>query len=150
MEKPSRVYKTYIATTPEKLWEALTDPDVTEQYWAHHRNISTYEIGASWEHVKSNGEIQVVGEIKEFDPPKRLVHTFANESRKDEPEYYTTVAYDIEPSGDAVCLTVTHTDLNEEILAGIEGGWPKVLAALKTQLETGEALPIWDTATATA
>jgi uncharacterized protein YndB with AHSA1/START domain len=144
MEKPSRVYVTYIATTPEKLWEALTDPDITEQYWAHHRNVSTYEIGSSWEHHTSDGEVQVVGEIKEFDPPRRLVHTFANESRKDEPDYHTTVAYDIEPTGDAVCLTVTHTDLNDEILPGIEGGWPKVLSALKTHLETDSPLAIWN------
>jgi uncharacterized protein YndB with AHSA1/START domain len=150
MEKPSRVYVTYIATTPEKLWDALTDPDQTEQYWAHHRNISTWEVGATWEHLKADGEVQVVGEIKEIDPPKRLVHTFANESRKDDPEYYTTVAYDIEPAGDAVCLTITHTDLNDEILSGIEGGWPMVIAALKTHLETDAPLAIWDSPKATA
>jgi uncharacterized protein YndB with AHSA1/START domain len=149
MEKPTRVYVTYIATTPEKLWDALTDPDQTEQYWAHHRNISTWEKGAPWEHVR-DGELEVVGVIEEFDPPKRLAHTFANASRADQPEFHSKVVYDIEPLGGAVCLRVTHSELNDELLPGIEGGWPKVLDSLKTFLETGQGLPIWNTQTAKA
>jgi uncharacterized protein YndB with AHSA1/START domain/DNA-binding transcriptional ArsR family regulator len=140
VEKPKLVYVTYIASTPEQVWNALTDPELTAKYW-NHRNVSTWTKGASWEHVSiAHGEVRCVGTILEIDPPHRLAHTWAALAEADIPGRQSRVTYDLEPVGDTVKLTVTHEDLPADQLDGTTNGWERVLSSLKSLLETGQGL----------
>ena len=152
MTKPSFVYVTYIATTPEKVWQAFVDTDVMRQYWVGPTadcarvNVSDWKPGSRWEHQHSDDAhaVDIVGKVVESTPPRRLVFTWAMPSDAEDVSKHSRVAIDIEPHGDGlVRLTVTHEDLERDpqMLAGISGGWPKVLSNLKTLLETGRALP---------
>ena len=152
MTKPSFVYVTYIATTPEKVWQAFVDTDVMRQYWVGPNsecarvNVSDWKPGSRWEHqrVDHSRTVDIVGKVVESIPPHRLVYTWARPSDAEDESKHSRVAIDIEPYGDGVVrLTVTHEDLERDpqMLAGISGGWPKVLSNLKTLLETGRALP---------
>ena len=152
MTKPSFVYVTYIATTPEKVWQALIDTDVTRQYWADpaadspaHVNVSDWKPGSQWEHkrVDDSGTVDIAGKVVESRPPRRLVITWARPKDAGDDAKHSRVTFEIEPQGERlVRLTVTHEDLERDpdMLAGISGGWPKVLSNLKTLLETGRAL----------
>jgi uncharacterized protein YndB with AHSA1/START domain/DNA-binding transcriptional ArsR family regulator len=148
---PSYVYVTYIRATPTQVWRALTDADLTAQYWGH-ANVSDWQQGSTWEHrrVDGSGAIDVVGKVVETEPPTRLVITF--EDSLDGPEREASVVtFLVEPHQDIVRLTVTHENLpNKEMLDGISSGWPAVLANLKSLLETGDVLPQapWDMAPA--
>ena len=152
MKKPSFVYVTYIATTPEKVWQAFVDTDVMAQYWigsgadCARVNVSDWKPGSRWEHqrVDDAGTVDIVGKVVESDPPRRLVFTWARPNEAEDVSKHSRVSFDIEPQGDRlVRLTVTHEDLERDpqMLAGISGGWPKVLSNLKTLLETGRAFP---------
>jgi uncharacterized protein YndB with AHSA1/START domain len=152
MTKPSFVYVTYIETTPEKVWRALTDTDVTRQYWADPNagcarvNVSDWKLGSRWEHRRADatGTVDIVGKVVETAPPRRLVITWARPADAEDASKHSRVAFDIEPYGNGlVRLMVTHEDLERDpqMLEGISGGWPKVLSNLKTLLETGRALP---------
>jgi len=152
MKKPDYVYVTYIATTAEKLWQALIDTDVTRQYWVDPSagcarvNVSDWKAGSRWEHrrVDETGTVDILGKVVETTPPSRLVLTWARPSDVDNDAKHSRVSFDIEPYvGGLVRLTVTHDDLagDLQMLEGISGGWPKVLSNLKTLLETGRALP---------
>ncbi|MEO3786033.1 metalloregulator ArsR/SmtB family transcription factor [Actinocorallia sp. B10E7] len=141
MDKPRLLYVTYIATTPELLWTALTDPEVTARYWEH-RNVSGWAKGDRWEHVRlTDGGVDVVGTILEIDPPRRLSHDWASPADADVPARHSRVTFDLEPVGDAVRLTVTHEDLPADQYEGTAQGWAKVLSSLKSLLETGQPLP---------
>jgi uncharacterized protein YndB with AHSA1/START domain/DNA-binding transcriptional ArsR family regulator len=136
MDKPSYVYATFIASTPERIWEALTDEDQTAEYWGH-RNVSTWTKGSTWEHVRDDGSgTDGGGTIVEIDPPRRLVHTWGFNNGGS----VSRVTYDLEPVEDVVKLTITHENLTADEYASISGGWPIVLASLKSFLETGTPL----------
>jgi uncharacterized protein YndB with AHSA1/START domain len=144
MSKPSFVYVTYIKSTADKVWRALTDGDITHQYWMGRRNSSDWKVGSEWKHQDSKDPslVDIVGKVIENDRPNRLVVSWA--SPKDtRPEAYSRVTYEIKQSGPLVKLTVTHDQLEEGsgMAAGISKGWPMVLSSLKTFLETGEAIP---------
>jgi uncharacterized protein YndB with AHSA1/START domain len=152
MKKPDYVYVTYIATTPQKVWQALVDTDMMRQWWVDPNagcarvNVSDWKPGSGWEHrrVDDAGTVDIVGKVVESTPPSRLVFTWARPNDADDASKHSRVAFDIEPYGDGlVRLTVTHDELERDpqMLAGISGGWPKVLSNLKTLLETGRALP---------
>ena len=152
MKKPDYVYVTYIATTPEKVWQALVDTDMMREWWVDPNagcarvNVSDWTPGSRWEHrrVDAAGTVDIVGKVVEHDPPRRLAFTWARPDDAEDDSKHSRVAFEIEPYGDAlVRLTVTHDDLERDpaMLAGISGGWPKVLSNLKTLLETGRALP---------
>jgi uncharacterized protein YndB with AHSA1/START domain len=147
MTKPSFVYVTYIATTPEKVWQALVDTDVTRQYWTGpHVNVSDWRPGSRWEHQKVDDArtVEIVGKVVESAPPHRLVLTWARPKEEDDSSRHSRVTFDIARDGEAgIRLTVTHEDLERDpqMLAGISGGWPRVLSSLKTFLETGRSLP---------
>lgn len=153
MTKPDFVYVTYIATTPEKVWQALVDTDVMRQYWCGlstdcpgYLNVSDWQPGSRWEHqpMDGSGEARIVGTVIESRAPRRLVYTWARPADAEDASKHSRVAFDIELHTDGlVRLTVTHTDLERdpEMLAGVSGGWPKVLSNLKTLLETGQVLP---------
>jgi uncharacterized protein YndB with AHSA1/START domain len=152
MKKPSFVYVTYIATTPEKVWQAVVDTEVTRRYWADpvegvpRVNVSDWKPGSRWEHQRTDEArtVDIVGKVVESKPPQRLVFTWARPAEAEAESKHSRVTFDIEPYGEAlVRLTVTHEDLDHDpqMLEGISGGWPKVLSNLKTLLETGQALP---------
>jgi uncharacterized protein YndB with AHSA1/START domain len=152
MTKPSYVYVTYIATTPEKVWQAFVDTDVMRQYWADPKagctrvNVSDWKPGSRWEHrrVDDTGTVDIVGKVVESTPPRRLVFTWARPADAEDGSKHSRVSIDIEPYSDGlVQLTVTHEDLERDpqMLEGISGGWPKVLSSLKTLLETGRGFP---------
>jgi uncharacterized protein YndB with AHSA1/START domain len=152
MKKPDYVYVTYIATTAEKVWQALVDTDVMRQYWIDpkegtaHVNVSDWKPGSRWKHqrVDESGTVDMTGKVVEYTPPRRLVFTWARPSEAEDDSKHSRVAFDIEPYGDGLIrLTVTHDDVahDPKMFAGISGGWPKVLSNLKTLLETGRALP---------
>ncbi|MBB4688949.1 uncharacterized protein YndB with AHSA1/START domain [Amycolatopsis jiangsuensis] len=142
-EKPSFVYVTYIESTPERVWEALTDPEITARYWAH-RNESDWRPGSSWAHVRADdsGVSDVVGEVVEADPPRRLVTTWSDPAGP-EGQVPSQVVFDIQPFQGSVRLTVTHTDLaDEKAHRDVSGGWAVVLSNLKSLLETGKPLSV--------
>jgi uncharacterized protein YndB with AHSA1/START domain len=152
MTKPSFVYVTYIATTPEKVWQAFVDTDVMRQYWMGSTshcarvNVSDWKPGSQWEHQRDDDArtVDIVGKVVESTPPRRLVFTWARPSEAEDNSKHSRVSIDIEPQGDGlVRLTVTHEDLERDpkMLAGVSGGWPKILSNLKTLLETGRPLP---------
>jgi uncharacterized protein YndB with AHSA1/START domain/DNA-binding transcriptional ArsR family regulator len=141
MDKPKLVYVTYIATTPQRLWDALTDPELTARYWGH-RNVSTWVKGDSWEHRRlDDGGADLIGTILEVDPPRRLAHTWASPDDADQPGRHSRVTFDIEPDGEIVRLTLTHEDLSADQIEGTNKGWARVLSSLKSFLETGRPLP---------
>jgi uncharacterized protein YndB with AHSA1/START domain len=140
MPVPSYVYVTYIESTPERVWHALTDADLTGAYWGHH-NVSDWQPGSTWEHVRTDGSgiADVVGKVLESTPPERLVITFEDPGAEPRP---STVTFRIEPYHEIVRLSVTHEDLATEAdHDAISHGWPAVLANLKSLLETGHVLP---------
>lgn len=151
MTKPSYVYVTYIATTPEKVWRALVDTDVAREYWMGATgparvNVSDWKPGSRWEHQRADETrtVDVVGTVVETVSPRRLVLTWARPTEAEDASKHSRVTFDIEPQGEKlVRLTVTHEDLEHDpkMLAGISSGWPMVLSNLKTFLETGRALP---------
>jgi uncharacterized protein YndB with AHSA1/START domain/DNA-binding transcriptional ArsR family regulator len=139
MTKPSYVYVTYIRSTPEQVWHALTDADLTAEYWGH-SNVSDWQPGSAWEHRRTDGSgvADAVGTVLETVPPTRLVITFGDPGDTDP----SRVTFTIEPYREIVKLTVTHENLADaDELEAISQGWPAVLANLKSKLETGEALP---------
>ncbi len=147
MDKPQFVYVTYISTTPEKLWNALIDADMTTKYWQH-VNVSNWQPGSKWEHRRSNkeGALLLVGRVIESSPPRRLILTWASPVDEAREEKHTRVTFAIEPLGSVVRLTVTHDRLEpgSEMLKSITAGWPKVLSSLKSLLEVGRPLPeLW-------
>ena len=136
-DKPDFVFATYIRTTPAKLWDALTNPEMTRLYYYRSRVISELKVGGRFAYVGPDGEMNLDGEIIEIVPEKRLVTTF---KALWAPEGETTrVMFEIEPMGDACKLTMTHFDY-EKSRAGVEMGWPMIVAGLKTLLETGKPL----------
>ena len=139
------VYVTYIEATAEKVWRALVDGEMTRRYWLHD-NVSDWKPGSRWEHRRADrsGAVDIVGQVLESDPPRRLVLTWARLFEADDETAYSRVTFDIEPQGTVVCLTVTHEGMeaDSESYKGNSAGWPKVLSNLKTLLETGRTLDI--------
>jgi uncharacterized protein YndB with AHSA1/START domain len=151
-KKPEFVYVTYIATTPEKVWQALVDTDVARQYWLSpspgpaHVNVSDWKTGSRWEHQRADEsrQVDIVGKVVESNPPRHLVLSWARPKDVDDESKHSRVTFDIEPQNDALIrLTVIHEGLeaDPQMLAGVSGGWPAVLSNLKTLLETGRTLP---------
>ncbi|AUX78483.1 SRPBCC family protein [Sinorhizobium fredii] len=145
-ETISFVYVTYIRATPEKVFEAITRPDIARRYWGH-ENVSDWKPGSRWEHIRANDErsVELVGEVVEHTPPRRLVITWANASDADNPAKYSRVTCSLVPFDGMVQLTVSHDELEagSGMAAGISKGWPVVLSSLKSFLETGEAIDVF-------
>lgn len=152
MKKPDYVYVTYIATTPEKVWQALHDVDLMRQWWLDPKvgsarvNVSDWQPGSRWEHTRVDGSgiVDIVGTVVENTAPRRLVFTWARPEEVADEAKHSRVTFDIEPYSEGLIrLTVTHDDLagDPRMLEGISGGWPTILSNLKTFLETGRPLP---------
>jgi uncharacterized protein YndB with AHSA1/START domain len=144
MRKPAFVYVTYIETTPEKLWEALTSSEFSKRYWFNTELKSDWKVGSPFALVM-DGTTTDVGKILEVDRPRRLSYTFhhvlSEAARKERP---TRVTFNLEPHGKLVKLTLTHEEFEQGsvILDGISNGWPAILSSLKSLLESGTALAI--------
>lgn len=144
MERPAHVYVSYIATTPEKLWQALTHEEFTRQYWPGARLVSDWKPGSPVLCLGGEGAVAWQGEVLEADQPRRLSYTFhmqvSEDHRADTP---SRVTFEIEPAGDVVKLTLTQ----DRFLPGsvtwetTRYGWPAIISSLKSLLETGRALP---------
>jgi Uncharacterized conserved protein len=145
-ETTSFVYVTYILSTPEKVFEAITKPELARRYWGH-ENVSDWKAGSRWEHIRANDErtVELVGKVIEVSPPSRLVITWANASQAADPASHSRVTFDIEEYENMVRLTVTHDELEvgSGMEKGIKRGWPVVLSSLKSFLETGRGLDVF-------
>ncbi len=140
MARSTFVYVTYIRTTPEKLWSALTDAKFMKQYWFGMHCESQWTPGSSWKLMSGGGEIYDAGEIVESEPPRRLVIRWQNQFRPElKAEGASLCTMVLEPSGTAVKLSITHTIEREpsKLIEAVSGGWPKVISNLKSLLETG-------------
>ncbi|HVH84473.1 MAG TPA: SRPBCC family protein [Steroidobacteraceae bacterium] len=142
MARSTFVYVTYIRTTPERLWSALTDAGFMRQYWFGMRGESEWTSGSPWKLVSSEGQIMDAGEIVAAEPPRRLVIRWQNQWKPElKAEGYSLCTMELEPSGTAVKLSVTHSIERDasKFIEAVSGGWPKVLSNLKSLLETGSA-----------
>lgn len=139
------VYVTFIRTTPEQLWSALTSPEFTKQYWFGVHHETDWKAGSSWKLVFPDGRVADTGEIVEIDPPRHMVLRWRNEFRPElKAEGYSQCVIDVEPVGNAAKLTIMHSMDREDskFIDAVSGGWPRILSNLKSLLETGEvALP---------
>jgi uncharacterized protein YndB with AHSA1/START domain len=142
--KPKTVYVTYIAATPEKVWQALTDPVFTRQYFFGFAVDVEPKVGGAFRLLAPDGGVHVRGEVVEWSPPRRFASTWLVAGMKGYGELPASlVSYDIEPSGEAVKLTMMEShswDVPDAILKGGQAGWPKILSGLKSLLETGKPL----------
>jgi uncharacterized protein YndB with AHSA1/START domain len=137
-----KIYEIYIKTTPERLWNAITDPETRAKYNFGATVQSDWKPGArlTMSAPKATGLLGD-GEVVEVDPPRRLVHTMTALWDEDvRREGASRVTWEIEPIGDSCRLTVIHDQLRDEANPQIFGGWPMILSGLKTWLETGELL----------
>jgi uncharacterized protein YndB with AHSA1/START domain len=143
--RPKHVYEVYIRTTPEALWQALTDPAFIRQYFFDQHAESTWKKGAKYVHRSPEGVTKLDGTILEIDPPSRLVYTFAvpymEETKTDRP---SRVTWQIEKRGETCKLTLTHDDFDGETATfkAVRNGWSPILSGLKTLVETGKPLII--------
>ncbi|MGO9489267.1 MAG: ArsR/SmtB family transcription factor [Solirubrobacteraceae bacterium] len=141
-EAMEKVFEIYIKTTPERLWEAITDPELRRRYSFGVSVSSDWEPGSRYEAIHPGSQTLISeGENLEVDPPRRLVQSFtARWSDQVESEGTSRVTWEIEPVGDSCRLLVIHDQLGDGANAELYGGWPMILSGLKTLLETGEDL----------
>ena len=144
MARSTFVYVTYIRTTPEKLWSALTDDvEFMKQYWFGVYCESQWTAGSSWKMVHPDGHILDAGEIVEAEPSRRLVIRWQHQDKPElKAEGESLCTMELEPFGTSVKLSITHTIEREpsKLIVAVSGGWPKVISILKSLLETGSAV----------
>lgn len=139
-EKPKFVYVTYIASTPEKVFRALTSAEMSKQYWSGNFVESDWKVGSSFTlRLARHEKEDITGEVLEFDPPRRLAYTFHPHHAGMEVEGASRVVFEIEPYQDQVKLTVIHDgfEAGSKVFESISQGWPHVLSSLKSYLESG-------------
>ncbi len=135
------IYTTYIKSTPEKVWAAITNPEFTRQYWGHD-NISDWKKGSDWKHADGKGgSARIIGKVLESNPPKRLVLTWADPADTADD---SKVTFEIDTVQDLVRLNVIHGDFKpgSVMATKVVIGWPLVLSSMKSLLETGKAIDI--------
>jgi uncharacterized protein YndB with AHSA1/START domain len=138
-----KVFEIYIRTTPERLWHAITDPEVRRKFQFGNTITSDWRPGGHFEMTNPGAPGMLLGEGEnlEVDPPRRLVQTMVALWGEDvKSEGTSRVTWEIEPIGDSCRLLVTHDQLREGANDQLYGGWPMILSGLKTWLETGEVL----------
>jgi len=141
-KRMEKVFEIYIRTSPERLWAAITDPDVRARFHFGNKIDSDWSPGSAYVITNPNARDPLVeGRNLEVDPPRRLVQSMLALWGEDVAAYGTTrVTWEIEPVGDSCRLTVTHDELPADADAQLYGGWPMILSGLKTWLETGQEL----------
>lgn len=140
MPTSSFVYVTYVRTTPDAMWSALTDADRMKQYWFGMHCECPWTAGSSWKRFSGDGSLVDVGEIVSVDAPRRLIIRWRHEKRPElRAEGDSLCTMELEPCGTAVRLSVTHSIQREPsaLIAAVSDGWPKVISNLKSWLETG-------------
>ncbi len=143
MSKSKFVYVTYIRTTADKLWDALTKSEFINLYWFNMHQESDWQEGSAWAMKDSKGQVWDSGKILEVDRPHRMViswhHEYHDAARA---EGYSRMTYLIEKAGPVIKFTVTHESdtENSELISKVSGGWPMILSNLKSLLETGQVL----------
>lgn len=141
--KPLTVYTIYIASTPEKVWEALTSAEFSRKYFSGFAVEMEPKLAGTFIVRTPDGSEHIRGEVFEYDPPRKLTVTWnVNWPGLVEKLGITVVTYEIEPAGEAVRLTLSQRHdrpLSEDILSGGRTGWPAILSGLKSLLETGKA-----------
>jgi uncharacterized protein YndB with AHSA1/START domain len=145
MAKSEFVYVTFIRTTIEKVWDALREPEFTRQFWFETVQDCDWTKGSSWTLKFADGRIADTGEVLEIDPPRKLVLKWRNELYEDrKAEGYSRMTYDLKQMGEVVRLKVTHVmDVGDStFIKGVSGGWPIILASLKSLLETGAPITV--------
>ena len=144
MARSTFVYVTYIRTTPEQLWSALTDDvEFMKQYWFGTHCESQWTPGSSWKMVYPDGSITDAGEIVEAEAPRRLVIRWQHQKKPElKAEGESLCTMELEPIGTAVKLSITHSIERDSstLIAAVSGGWPKIISNLKSLLETGSAV----------
>jgi uncharacterized protein YndB with AHSA1/START domain len=144
--KPAIVYAIYIASTPEKIWQALTTAEFSRQYFSGFAVEAELEVGGAFVARAADGSVHISGEVIECDPPRKLTVTWnVNWPALVEKLGPTLVTYQTEPAGDAVKLTLIQSHdrpIDDDILSGGREGWPAILSSLKSLLETGQPLAI--------
>jgi uncharacterized protein YndB with AHSA1/START domain len=144
--KPAIVYTIYIASTREKVWQALTSAEFSKKYFFGNSVEVDLRVGGVFIVRTPDGALHISGEVIECDPPKKLTVTFnVNWPELIDKLGPTLVSYEIEPSGEAVKLTLTQSQdrvLSDDILSGGRSGWPAILSSLKSVLETGKPLTV--------
>ena len=144
--KPAIVYTIYIASTPEKVWQALTSAEFSRKYFFGFAIEAELKVGGAFVARAPDGSVHISGEVFECDPPRRLTITWnVNWPALVEKLGPTLVTYEIEQAGDAVKLTMLQShdrDISDDILSGGRQGWPAILSNLKSVLETGKPLAI--------
>jgi uncharacterized protein YndB with AHSA1/START domain len=146
MSKPKFVHVTYIASTPEKVWQALTDSKITAQYWFGYSLQSDWKVGSTFTAKKGEGKPVDHGIILESHLPRRLAYTWSPQYEQFKNERPSRVTFTLAPFRDQVQLTVVHDDFDKgsKVFESINGGWSKALSSLKSWLETGKGLePSW-------
>ena len=145
-EKTSFVYVTYIRSTPEQVFEAITKPEIARRYWGH-ENVSEWTPGSDWQHVRDNDQrtVNVLGKVVEVNAPTRLVITWASPAQAADPSSFSRVTFEVAACEGMVRLTVTHDELEagSGMAKGIQQGWPIVLSSLKSLLETGQGIDVF-------
>jgi uncharacterized protein YndB with AHSA1/START domain len=143
MPETKFVYVTYIASTPEKIWDAIVTGDIARQYWGA-ENVSDWQPGSPWRHVRGDASrtVMLEGKVLESDRPRRLAMTWAEPNGGSKPSRVTIT---LDPLQDMVRVTVVHDELEEgsDMAGRIANGWPRVLSSLKSFLETGRPLNVW-------
>ncbi|HEY6419667.1 MAG TPA: SRPBCC family protein [Candidatus Binataceae bacterium] len=145
MSKPKIVITTYLASTPDKVWKALTDPEITQRYWFGTRFESDWKVGSRiiW---RRNGKITDEQVLLKSEPSRVLSYTFHpvfSEEYRSEPPSKVTLELEAGAGGEVMRLTMTHDEFPEDsaVYRACSGGWPQILSSLKTLLETGKPLP---------
>ena len=143
MSKPRFVYVTYIASTPEKVWEALTSPEFTPQVWFGTHHETDWKVGSPWRLVFDDSRVADAGEVLEAEPPKRLVLKWRNEFKPElKAEGYSRCTIEIETVDGAIKLTIVHElerdGEQSKFIEAVSGGWPRILSNVKSLLETGK------------
>jgi uncharacterized protein YndB with AHSA1/START domain len=143
MTKSTFVYTSYIRTTPEKLWAALTGPEFMKQYWFGMHIASDFQAGAPWRLLSEEGRTMDDGTVVESDPPRKLVLRWRNRWNPEfEAEGDTLCTMTLQSEADTVRLQIVHESEHPDsgLIEAISGGWPKILSNLKSLLETGAVI----------
>jgi len=139
--KSSFIYVTYIRTTPEQLWAALTTSEFMKKYWFGMHIETDWKAGSPWKLIFPDGRIADTGEIIELDRPRRIVLKWRNEFRPElTAEGYARCSIELEPQNGAVKLTISHMieRADSKLIEAVSGGWPRILSNLKSLLETSQ------------
>ena len=143
MNNSNFVYVTYIRTTPEKVWQAITDPEFNRQFWVGCWQDCEWEPGSQWKIMLPDGRVADTGEVVQIEPNRRIELRWRNEFRPElKEEGYSRMIWEIEQKGESVKLTVTHTmeKPGAKFIEAVSNGWPLILSGMKTLLETGAPL----------